>query len=475
MRRLVVLAALADAGRRGGRRPTPRRRRFGTASRRGRSPRRRRSSGRARPRPGTSRLVVPIERRCVAASAVCGRRASDDDLTVDRVTGLRARHALHVSLPPGRPVSAIGTFATAPRADVRDDRPVRDLGRRRRDARARTAGRRSTASRSTRAWPRSATTSTSTSATRSTRTASVGGAPVARTTPPRSGRSTGSASRYPRSGRCARRPGSTATGTTTSSSTTSRGPSTARRSTRAGVEAFRDYSPVTYSAATGLYRSVRWGRNLELFFLDERSFRSAKATAACGGDLAPTAPQAVRDAFATLAPALAEPGAARVPRRDQRPVAHDARRTPVRGVHEGDQGLDRDLEGRRQRGSDPAVLRAAVRPLGGLCGRARAAPPLPPGERRRTSSSSRRTRTRTSINEVRFRTLGGPPEGSGMWEVVTGPGRDEHLREGDRPLPRHSRAPARRSRSLFFKPQPPNGLGHALRRARHVQLRAGDA
>ena len=76
---------------------------------------------------------------------------------------------------------------------------------------------------------------------------------------------------------------------------------------RAGVEAFRDYSPVTYSPRLGLYRSVRWGRNLELFFLDERSFRSAKVTGACGGDLAPTAPQAVRNAFGTLAPSLRNP------------------------------------------------------------------------------------------------------------------------------------------------------------------------
>lgn len=36
-------------------------------------------------------------------------------------------------------------------------------------------------------------------------------------------------------------------------------------------------------------------------------FRSAKATQACGGDLAPTAPQPVRDAFSTLAPSLRNP------------------------------------------------------------------------------------------------------------------------------------------------------------------------
>src|SRR5262249_30276447 len=76
----------------------------------------------------------------------------------------------------------------------------------------------------------------------------------------------------------------------------------------AGVKAFLDYAPVTIpSKETGLYRTYRWGKNLELFSLDERSFRSAKADDACGGDLAPTAPQSVRNGFATLAPALRNP------------------------------------------------------------------------------------------------------------------------------------------------------------------------
>jgi len=82
----------------------------------------------------------------------------------------------------------------------------------------------------------------------------------------------------------------------------------------AGVRAFRDYAPVTYTSSDGLYRTFRWGRNLELFLLDERSFRSAKATAGgvCNGpngspDLAPTAPQPVRNAFAALIPSLRNP------------------------------------------------------------------------------------------------------------------------------------------------------------------------
>ena len=84
---------------------------------------------------------------------------------------------------------------------------------------------------------------------------------------------------------------------------------------RRGVKAFRDYSPVTYSSRNGLYRTVRWGRNLELFFLDERSFRSAKADdgGICNNpqtgapDVAPTAPQSVRSVFALVAPPLAQP------------------------------------------------------------------------------------------------------------------------------------------------------------------------
>jgi alkaline phosphatase D len=82
-----------------------------------------------------------------------------------------------------------------------------------------------------------------------------------------------------------------------------------------GVRAFRNYEPVTYSDQRGLYRSFRWGKNLELFFLDERSFRSAKASAnhVCDNpdtgqpDLAPTAPQSTRNLFSTVAPSLSQP------------------------------------------------------------------------------------------------------------------------------------------------------------------------
>jgi phosphodiesterase/alkaline phosphatase D-like protein len=84
----------------------------------------------------------------------------------------------------------------------------------------------------------------------------------------------------------------------------------------AGKKAFLDYAPASYSPRLGLYRKFRWGRNLELFILDERSFRSAKASAgaACDNpfgsiesDLAPTAPQRLRNAFGFVIPALRKP------------------------------------------------------------------------------------------------------------------------------------------------------------------------
>jgi len=82
-----------------------------------------------------------------------------------------------------------------------------------------------------------------------------------------------------------------------------------------GVKAFRDYAPVSYTSRDGLYRTRRWGKNLELFFLDQRSFRSKLASS--GGvcdnpetgepDIAPTAPQATRNLFGIVASSLRQP------------------------------------------------------------------------------------------------------------------------------------------------------------------------
>ncbi|MGZ8666427.1 MAG: alkaline phosphatase D family protein, partial [Solirubrobacterales bacterium] len=83
-----------------------------------------------------------------------------------------------------------------------------------------------------------------------------------------------------------------------------------------GLKAFRNYNPVGYHRNTGIYRSFRWGKNLEIFLLDQRSFRSRSADyggtcdnpAGSGDpDLAPTAPQATRNLFGALIPSLLNP------------------------------------------------------------------------------------------------------------------------------------------------------------------------
>ena len=169
------------------------------------------------------------------------------------------------------------------------------------------------------------------------------------------------ASRFRTSAAPCAQPASTATGTTTSSSTTSPAPSTARRIYRRASRRSPTTRRSRSTSKNGLYRTFRWGKNLELFFLDERSFRSAKASQAVRPaiSLRPRAAGRARLRSRRSIPSLDEPGGAGLPRRDQRPVADDARRPSARGVREGDQGLDGDLEGRRQRGADPAVLPAA--------------------------------------------------------------------------------------------------------------------
>jgi phosphodiesterase/alkaline phosphatase D-like protein len=84
---------------------------------------------------------------------------------------------------------------------------------------------------------------------------------------------------------------------------------------RRGARAFLDYAPVRWTQRDGLYRRFRWGRNLEVFFLDERSFRSANADegGVCDNpqtgqpDLAPTGPQQQRAFFSLVVPSLAQP------------------------------------------------------------------------------------------------------------------------------------------------------------------------
>ncbi len=81
-----------------------------------------------------------------------------------------------------------------------------------------------------------------------------------------------------------------------------------------GTRAFREYQPLEPGDGRPLYRSFRWGRNLEVFVLDVRSYRSPSAREACENpagsgtpDVAPLLSQTVRDTFALAFPQLARP------------------------------------------------------------------------------------------------------------------------------------------------------------------------
>ena len=102
---------------------------------------------------------------------------------------------------------------------------------------------------------------------------------------------------------------------------------------QSGKKAFLDYSPVRTRRKYGLYRSFRWGKNLEIFFLDERSFRSKRRghDPACRNpatgqpDPFPQLPARLRPQLIPN-PAFANfPTAAQCQAVHQRPEPHDAR------------------------------------------------------------------------------------------------------------------------------------------------------
>jgi phosphodiesterase/alkaline phosphatase D-like protein len=88
-----------------------------------------------------------------------------------------------------------------------------------------------------------------------------------------------------------------------------------------GRKAFVEYMPLLEldlpedpsCAGDPMFRVFHWGSEVDVIVLDERSCRSAEATAACEiapgvPDLAPTLPPAIRAAFAPLLPPLPPPG-----------------------------------------------------------------------------------------------------------------------------------------------------------------------
>ena len=225
-----------------------------------------------------------------------------------------------------------------------------------------------------------------------------------------------------------------------------------------GRIAFTDYAPVSWTSRDGLYRTFRWGKHLELFFLDERSFRSAKVRTACANDLAPTAPQPVRNAFAALVPSLANP----VPQACLDSIA-DPSRTML--------GAGQYARFTRAIRASTATWKVVVNEV-----------PIQqfyalPYDRWEGYSAERERLLRflqanvenvfflttdthaNFVNEVRLRTLepGGPVD-TGMWEVVTGPvATNTQNKEVDETLGRSGLGSA--IVALFYKPEPPRGVG----------------
>jgi alkaline phosphatase D len=232
-----------------------------------------------------------------------------------------------------------------------------------------------------------------------------------------------------------------------------------------GVKAFTDFAPVDYSSGDGLYRTRRWGKNLELFFLDERSFRSAKATkdGVCDNpqtgqpDLAPTAPQSVRNVFALLVPSLAQP----VPQacleaindpnrtmlggRQEKQFLHDVRHStarfkvvvnevPIQQFYANPYDRWEGYEADRQR-----VLKGlqGVNNVVFLTTDVHA----------------------TLVNDARFQTLEpGGPQNSGILDVTVGPAATASFAkeiDGTVGIP----GAGSLVDNLFFEPQPPSGLG----------------
>ena len=235
---------------------------------------------------------------------------------------------------------------------------------------------------------------------------------------------------------------------------------------RRGAKAFRDYAPVRYSSRYGLYRSVRWGRNLELFFLDERSFRSAKADAggACNNprtnkpDYAPAAPQRIRNTFALIEPSFGQPVSQ---------ACLDTINDP-----------NRTYLGRRQLGRFMGAIRRSKARFKVVMNE------LPiqeffvlPYDRWEGYEAERRRLLRflrgnvknvvflttdvhaTLVNEARIDTFGAAgPEGTGILDVTVGSAATENLEsEIDGAVNRPGSG--RLADDVFLEPQPPNGVG----------------
>jgi alkaline phosphatase D len=235
-----------------------------------------------------------------------------------------------------------------------------------------------------------------------------------------------------------------------------------------GVKAFRAYNPITYSTQNGIYRTFRWGRNLQVFFLDERSFRSALAdygSGACDNpagsgnpDLAPTAPQTNRNLFAVIAPQLAAPAPAACVA-----AIDDPNRTML-GQHQREvfeNAIESSTATFKVIMNEVPIQQFYALPYDRWEGYAAERAQLLTFLKENVKNAVFLTTDvhANMVNDARLKTLeAGGPVNSGITEVTTGPVATRTY-AGEINGTVGSESAATKIRALFFNPPPPSGVG----------------
>ena len=234
----------------------------------------------------------------------------------------------------------------------------------------------------------------------------------------------------------------------------------------AGVKAFRDYMPTTFKSSTGLYRTFRWGKNVELFFLDERSFRSAKASAnhTCDNpstgkpDNAPTAPTTTRSAFALIDPEFAQPVSAAC-----LAAINDPNRTFLghTQLSKFESAIQRSSATWKVIVNEVPIQQFYALPYDRWEGYAAERTALLTFLSSKVKNAVFLTTDvhANLVNDARFQTLeSGGPKNSGIEEFTTGPvGTGTFSQEIDNTLGKPGSGQL--VTQLFFHPQPPSGVG----------------
>lgn len=235
---------------------------------------------------------------------------------------------------------------------------------------------------------------------------------------------------------------------------------------KVGARAFRNYMPVTYRSSTGLYRTFRWGKNVQLFFLDERSFRSAKASAnhVCDNpstgrpDNAPAAPASTRALFSALDPEFAQPVSQACLN-----TINDPNRTFLghKQLSAFEKAVRKSTAVWKVIVNEVPIQQFYALPYDRWEGYAAERTKLLTFLKKKVKNAVFLTTDvhANLVNDVRFQTLEqGGPKNSGIEEFTTGPvGTRTFSQEIDAAI--NQPGAGQLVTSLFFHPQPPSGVG----------------